>query len=31
MPTGPNGEKRPAEVIGNAVKVRRILTGKWRT
>jgi hypothetical protein len=27
MPTGPKGEKRPADVIGNAVKVMRILTG----
>ncbi len=24
MPTGPKGEKRPADVIGNAVKVMRI-------
>jgi hypothetical protein len=23
MPTGPKGEKRPADVIGNAVKVMR--------
>jgi hypothetical protein len=28
MPTGPKGEKRPAEVIGNAVKVMRIATGE---
>ena len=28
MPTGPTGEKRPADVIGNAVKVIRILTGE---
>ncbi len=28
MPTGPKGEKRPADVIGNAVKVMRILTGE---
>ena len=28
MPTGPKGEKRPADVIGNAVKVIRILTGE---
>jgi len=28
MPTGPKGEKRPAAVIGNAVKVIRILTGE---
>ena len=25
MPTGPKGEKRPANVIGNAVKVIRIV------
>jgi hypothetical protein len=24
MPTGPKGQKRPADVIGNAVKVMRI-------
>lgn len=28
MPTGPKGEKRPAVVIGNAVKVMRIATGE---
>ncbi len=28
MPRGPKGEKRPADVIGNAVKVMRILTGE---
>jgi hypothetical protein len=28
MPAGPKGEKRPADVIGNAVKVMRILTGE---
>jgi len=28
MPTGPKGQKRPAEVIGNAVKVMRIATGE---
>ena len=28
MPTGPKGEKRPADVIGNAVKVMRILKGE---
>jgi hypothetical protein len=28
MPKGPNGQKRPADVIGNAVKVMRILTGE---
>ncbi len=27
-PTGPKGEKRPADVIGNAVKVMRIATGE---
>jgi hypothetical protein len=27
MLTGPKGEKRPADVIGNAVKVMRIATG----
>jgi hypothetical protein len=26
MPRGPKGEKRPAEVIGNAVQVMRIAT-----
>ena len=32
MPTGPKGEKRPADVIGNAVKVMRIATARsWRT
>ena len=28
MPTGPKGEKRPADVIGNAVKVMRLATGE---
>jgi|ERR1051326_414041 hypothetical protein len=28
MPRGPNGEKRPADVIGNAVLVARIVTGE---
>jgi hypothetical protein len=28
MPRGPRGEKRPANVIGNAVKVMRIATGE---
>lgn len=28
MPTGPKGEKRPADVIGAAVKVARIATGE---
>ena len=28
MPRGPKGEKRPADVIGNAVRVMRIATGE---
>jgi len=28
MPIGRKGEKRPADVIGNAVKVMRIATGE---
>jgi hypothetical protein len=28
MPRGPRGEKRPADVIGNAVKVMRVATGE---
>jgi len=28
MPKGPRGEKRPADVIGNAVKVAKIATGE---
>ena len=28
MPTGPKGQKRPADVIGNAVHVMRIATGE---
>ena len=28
MPKGPTGEKRPADVIGNAVKVMKIATGE---
>ena len=28
MPRGPKGEKRPADVIGNAVMVARIATGE---
>jgi hypothetical protein len=28
MPKGPKGEKRPADVIGAAVKVMRIATGQ---
>jgi hypothetical protein len=27
MPKGPKGEKRPADVVGNAVRVMRIATG----
>ena len=27
MPRGPKGERRPANVIGNAVKIMRIATG----
>jgi len=28
MPRGPKGERRPADVIGNAVHVMRIVTGE---
>lgn len=28
MPKGPRGEKRPADVVGNAVHVMRIATGE---
>jgi hypothetical protein len=28
MPKGPRGEKRPADVIGNAVTVMKIATGE---
>jgi hypothetical protein len=28
MPTGPKGQKRPADVTGNAVHVMRVLTGE---
>lgn len=28
MPKGPNGQKRPADVIGNAVRVMEIATGQ---
>jgi hypothetical protein len=28
MPTGPKGERRPADVISNAVRVMRIATGE---
>ena len=28
MPKGPNGQKRPADVVGNAVRVMEIATGQ---
>jgi hypothetical protein len=28
MPTGPKGQRRPADVIGNAVRVMEIATGQ---
>ena len=28
VPKGPQGQQRPADVIGNAVKVMRIATGE---
>jgi len=28
MPKGPRGEKRPADVVANAVHVMRVLTGQ---
>ena len=28
MPRGPKGERRPADVIGNAIKVAKIATGE---
>jgi hypothetical protein len=28
MPRGPNGQERPADVIGNAVRVMQIATGE---
>lgn len=28
MPRGPKGEKRPADVVGNAVKIMKIATGE---
>ena len=28
MPKGPKGEKRPADVIGTAIKVAKIATGE---
>ncbi|SIO62781.1 hypothetical protein SAMN05443247_09425 [Bradyrhizobium erythrophlei] len=28
MPRGPKGEKRPADVIGNAIMIAKIATGE---
>lgn len=28
MPKGPKGEKRPADVVSNAIKIARIATGE---
>ena len=28
MPRGPKGEKRPADVVGNAVRVMQVATGE---
>lgn len=28
MPRGPRGERRPADLVGNAVKIARIATGE---
>jgi acyl-CoA reductase-like NAD-dependent aldehyde dehydrogenase len=28
MPKGPKGEKRPADVVGNAIRVAKIATGE---
>jgi hypothetical protein len=28
LPKGPQGQKRPADVIGNAIKVARLATGE---
>lgn len=28
MPTGPKGQKRPADAIGNAIRVAQIATGE---
>lgn len=28
MPTGPKGQKRPADVVSNAVHVMKVLTGE---
>ncbi len=30
MPRGPQGQKRPADVIGNAVRVMQIATGEMQ-
>jgi hypothetical protein len=30
MPTGPNGQKRPADVIGAAVMIAKIATGETK-
>jgi hypothetical protein len=30
MPKGPQGQKRPADVVGNAVHVMRIATGEFQ-
>ena len=30
MPRGPKGEKRPADVIGNAITVAKIATGETK-
>lgn len=29
MPKGPKGQKRPADVVSNAVRVMRIATGEF--
>ncbi len=28
MPTGPKGQRRPADVIGNAIRIAQIATGE---
>lgn len=28
MPKGPNGQKRPADVVGNAIHIAKIATGE---
>ena len=28
MPKGPKGQKRPADVVGNAIRVAKIATGE---